>query len=108
MPRALLLLIMLRLRAQLRRPKINLRTPRGVICTCRGLFIFVMWLGGGLVGMFLQHENHTESGRIRTVAPLVMLGFCVLSLIRSDASKTLVFSPAEIDQLFAGPFGRRQ
>lgn len=103
---ALLRLLLLRARGLPRRLLRSLRKPARAILSVLGLGVFVLWAGmvwldPGRAGDRLAVET------ARVAAPLLMLMMCLSSLLFSQ-SRSVQFSPAEVDFLFPGPFTRRQ
>jgi hypothetical protein len=106
MPRALLLLIRLQTMAWLRYLTRNLTTPKGILLALLGLpFLFFL-----VVSLFLTPagvEPYPPES-IRSHGPAVLLLYCLVNVLLSSGERAVYFSPAEVQFLFAGPFGRRQ
>lgn len=101
---ALYKLIWLQVRAALRRMTRGGATPGRVAAFLLGAVIVSTWLFSALI----LTRHHTEPQRVRTVMPLALLGICVLTAVTSVGDKAIAFTPGEVDQLFPGPFTRRQ
>lgn len=113
LPRSLLLLIGLRLRASLRLVARSARTPRGVI---------VLLLGGGCIAMGLvpmvisafirppvaEEVLAAQRATATLLLPFGILGFALLSVARTSPDGALAFHQAEVDFLFPAPFSRTQ
>lgn len=104
---ALWKLLRLRYRANLRRTLSGLKSVRGAITFCCGAMMLVLMLGSNVfVLLSTPHEPQTEL--LRTMVPVFLLGFTLLSLNSSAKLQAIHFWPAEVDFLFAGPFARRE
>jgi hypothetical protein len=106
MPSALFMLVRLHFRGTLRRKLRGVRTPRGLTFLVLGILMMFAWLGPAIYRAF--HMPRADSQLVRTLAPFAILGFCLSNLFASFGDKAIVFSPAEVDFLFPGPFTRRQ
>jgi hypothetical protein len=105
MDRALWLLLRLRLRGWLRRLRRALSTVRGILLCAFGVLLFATWIGPAvLLGPAPPEHLHD----VRRFGPLVLVAFCVLNVVLSPGERGIVFSPAEVNLLFPGPFSRRQ
>ncbi len=102
---ALVLLWRLRLKAFFRRWGKNLRKPKGILLTLVGLLVFVPWLAS--IALAPKGAILWDPEKVRRFGPLVLLAYAALTLALSSGDKVLLFSPAEIDFLFPGPFTRR-
>ena len=112
MDRALIRLLMMRLRGGLRQRLIQLTSLRGLLFFLA--FGGIIWLliiangpssgFGGSSGSALDRQAF--SAQIRTFMPLGMLGMSLLTVVLSTGP-TFHFSPTEINFLFTGPFRRR-
>ena len=106
MPPALYTLLWLNARAGVRRMGRQARSVRGVVFLVIGVFVAATWV---VPTVFLNGRVPTaDPSAVRAVAPVAILGFCVLNLISSAGERAVTFSPAEVDFLFPGPFTRRQ
>ncbi len=103
---ALWLLIWLRFRGWWRRLRRNVATLRGAIFVAFGLALTGCWVSSLLFSPATPDPASLE--QVRRFAPLVMLGYCLLTVLTSAGDRSLTFSPAEINLLFAAPFTRRQ
>jgi hypothetical protein len=63
---------------------------------------------GFLAAPILSNKARTDPHRVRVVMPLALLGMCVITAITSVGDKAIAFTPGEVDQLFPGPFTRRE
>ncbi len=102
---ALRLLWRLRLKAFFRRWGKNLRKPKGILLTLVGLLVFVPWILS--IAFTPKAAIPWDPAGVRRFGPLILLAYAALTLALSSGERVLVFSPAEIDFLFAGPFTRR-
>lgn len=106
MPRALWLLIYLRAKGGIRRALFSGSTRKTISTVIGGVCMF-LWLGNFLIrGFTAKPSNSVES--IRLFGPIVLVIITLIPLAVGGASRTLAFSPVEIDQLFPAPFSRRQ
>lgn len=113
MDRALWLLLALRCRAWFRRLARNARTLRGALVLAAGLVFFVLVIGPNIVAALLQapHPGLDPADAVaitRRLGPIVLLAYCLLTVLFSSAEQGVSFSPAEVQFLFPGPFSRRQ
>jgi hypothetical protein len=110
MPRALWLLIGLRLRGWSRRLSRNLHTFKGAVLAFVGVVVAIACLVPYAFAALLQPEGVTTESleAVRRFGPLALLGYCLLTLLFSSGERAIYFSPAEVAFLFAGPFTRRQ
>lgn len=106
MPSGLFHLMRLQLRGLTRRSLRGARTPRRLALFVLGALMLAMWVWRN------QYFSHrlppTDPQRVRTAAPFVLLGICVLTLVTSVGDRAISFTPGEVDMLFPGPFTRRQ
>src|SRR5262249_56872892 len=99
MDRALWLLLGLRLKGGLRRFGRSLRSVKGILLTLVGLVVFLPYV----ITAFFARQAHGGPERldgVRAVGPLMLLAYCVLTLIFSSGERAIYFSPAEVDFLF--------
>lgn len=106
MDRALVKLMQLRLRGLRRQMLRGLKTPRGAVLFTLGMLTLLLWLGPSVAMAIAKHER-SDPETVRAVAPLALLGICLITLLTAGKQKSVYFSPAEVDFLFAGPFSRR-
>lgn len=111
MPRALWLLLGLRCRAWFRRLGRNAASVRGALTLGFGLLFFLLVLGPNVV-LRLSAGTEGVSSSIgdpaRRFGPLMLLGYCITTLLFSTGEQAITFSPAEVHFLFPAPFHRRQ
>ncbi|HEY2587803.1 MAG TPA: putative ABC exporter domain-containing protein [Tepidisphaeraceae bacterium] len=110
---ALFTLIRLQSRGFIRRITSGARSPRRAVFLVIGLVMIVLWLGPGLVTAIAVQQHHPGQRnayphRFRAIAPLALLGICVLTIVSSAGDKAIAFTPGEMDMLFPGPFSRRE
>src|SRR6185437_13189913 len=98
-------LIYLQGRGMLRRMTRGAGTARRIVFFVVGAMLFIMWLLSGVANSFMRRS---DPGRVRAVTPLAILGVCILTAITSAGDKAIAFTPGEVDQLFPGPFSRRE
>src|SRR5262245_7229811 len=70
-----------------------------------GVLLSSCWIFSLLFAPHAPDPANLET--VRRFAPLVMLGYCLLTVLTSAGDRSLTFSPAEVNLLFAGPFTRR-
>jgi hypothetical protein len=102
--RALWLLLGLQMRGWGRYLKRSVGTVRGAFLVLVGLAVFLPWLlvvvtnaGGGL-----------DRETLLLYGPLLLLVYCTVNVVFSPQDRAIYFTPAEVQFLFAGPFGRRE
>jgi hypothetical protein len=106
MHKALWKLLSLQTRARLRRWGRGLKTTRGAVLTGAGVMCFAFWIVPAVIqGLAMERSNPAI---MRTNLSLGLLAMCVANLLFSGGGKAVVFSPAEVDFLFPGPFPRRE
>lgn len=87
------------------------RTVRGALLL---LFLFAVlagWLGMVVfVTFFLGRDLATaaQAGKAEPYLALFLLAICLQSILGRRAALPIVFTPAEVDFLFTGPFSRRE
>ncbi len=106
MNRALWLLLWLQLVGWLRYLGRSLATIRGLLLALVGVAVFFPWLlavifGGSAAGG-ISPEN------MRKFGPALLVAYCVMNVLISSHERAIYFTPAEVQFLFTGPFGRRQ
>ena len=114
---ALLKLLQLQSRGFFRRIARGAQTPRRAVFLIIGVVVILCWLGPALVLrttmiLAVRHAHPDQLGawqhRFRAVAPLALLGVCLLTIVSSAGDKAIAFTRGEVDMLFPGPFSRRQ
>ena len=108
---ALFLLMKLRLKGWARRLARNLQTVRGAILTAIFGIVLVMWLGSMVFGAVMAGSvpgTTAPPEYVERFGPLVLLIYCLSIVGSSGSTAPFVFSPAEVQFLFSGPFTRRQ
>jgi hypothetical protein len=108
---ALYKLIALQGRGLVRRTLRGAGTPRRIVFFAVGAAVFLLWLGPVLlVATKARSPKQRERvvSHVRTVMPMALLGICVVTAITSAGDKAIAFTPGEVDQLFPGPFTRRE
>lgn len=103
-------------------------SPGRIVLFIVGALLFAGWLLATLVPVIHQHRMNgagahevmpavrdrmrqrlgVTSARMREVMPLALLGICALTALTSAGDKAISFTAGEVDQLFPGPFSRRQ
>jgi hypothetical protein len=109
---ALFSLIRLQIFGFLRRATRGARSPRRAIFLVIGLSMCALWLASVSISAMAagqrRHHRPGASERLREVAPLALLGICLVSIVSSAGDKYVAFTPGEVDMLFPGPFSRRE
>ncbi len=105
---ALIKLLKLRCRSFGRKIVRGAKTPRGAVLLGLGVLMIVMWLGPALVMAVMGVQPRSNPETVRSILPLVLMGFCLLQVVSGSHEKMVNFSPAEVDFLFSGPFTRRE
>ncbi len=104
---ALVLLLRLRLWGWLRRMGRKLGTAKGLLLTAVGLMIFAP----SILAVFLDPKPRGAAMQIegfQRFGPVLLLVYCLSTLLFSPGDKAFAFSPAEISFLFPAPFTRRK
>ena len=102
---ALIKLMRLQGRGMLRRIGRGARTRRGAAFFAVGVLMFGLWIASLSLN---ASGKRSDPNHVRLVAPLVLLGVCLLSAFTSAGEKAIAFTPGEVDFLFPGPFRRRE
>lgn len=113
MPLSLLKLIALQFRGFFRRMLRGARSPRRAVFLLIGFGVIILWLLPSLLTSFAltqhaQSQPHLSKTNFHEVAPLALLGICLMTIISSAGDKAIAFTAGEVDNLFPGPFSRRQ
>ena len=115
LPKPLLLLIGLQVKATVRRWGRGLRRPRGVIALVGTLGLLLLFLLPAIISPRSLGGRVPEAVSVDATSaapsdlgPFIVLGIILLSILGTPADRALVFSRAEVDMLFPGPFSRRQ
>lgn len=101
---ALYKLIGLQFKAGIRRMLRGGKSPGRIIVFLLGALVCIAWLFSALAGM----THRTDPNRVRIVMPMALLAICAITAITSAGDKAIAFTPGEVDQLFPGPFTRRE
>jgi hypothetical protein len=70
-----------------------------------GAFLFLIWFGSFAIRMAFQNPVQPENALL--ILPLILTVMGLFPILLGNEDRGLVFSPAEIDFLFPGPFSRR-
>ncbi len=111
MSSALALLLRLRIRAWLRRMIRNAASPRGVLALAFGLLFFALIVGKNFALRISATEPVFKGEgleQLRRNSPLLLLVYCLVTVLLSSGEEAISFSPAEVQFLFPAPFTRRQ
>ncbi|HZL34614.1 MAG TPA: putative ABC exporter domain-containing protein [Tepidisphaeraceae bacterium] len=103
---ALYKLISLQFRGVRRQMLRGAGSPGRMLVFAVGGLLFLGWLAS--VFFTLKQKGHADPNRVRQVMPLALLGICILTALTSAGDKAIAFTPGEVDQLFPGPFSRRE
>ena len=106
MDRALWMLLGLQAKSLLRRFSRGAKTVKGALFLTIGLAVFALWLFPALLSANIGPRSDPAS--VRAVAPVALLVACLLTVLTAGGERAIVFTPAEVDFLFPGPFTRRQ
>jgi hypothetical protein len=110
---ALFKLFWLRNKAAFRRTIRGARTLRGAVLLLVGLGVLALYPGMTLFTLFMMRRPEAApvtahfAGAAEPYLPLILLGLCLMHLLRSPSTPFL-FSPPEVEFLFPGPFHRRE
>jgi len=105
-PRALLLLVLLQARGWLRYLTRNLFSVKGVLFALFALLTVCGWLSLLLNPAAMRQT--VDPDEVLASGPPLLLAYCLFNVLASTGERAIYFSPAEIQFLFSGPFGRRQ
>ena len=112
MPPALLKLIFLQSKGLVRRTISGAKSPRRAVFLVIGFGVLVIWLAPAwATRIAMRHDSRRSIESVhhfREIAPMALLGVCVLTILSSAGDKAIAFTPGEVDLLFPGPFTRRQ
>ncbi|MBL9118447.1 MAG: hypothetical protein JNL80_00865 [Phycisphaerae bacterium] len=113
LPRPLILLIWLRLRASLRLLGRTARTPKGLAVLLVGGVFIAMGFVPLILSLFIERPPSPEAvaatrERSLLLLPFGILGLVLLSVVRTAGDGALAFLQAEVDFLFPAPFTRAQ
>lgn len=103
---ALWLLLGLQLRGWLRYLGKSLGTLRGALLALLGLSVFSVWFLAVLASPAEMGGLQPEG--VRQYGPVLLVIYCVVNVVFSSADRAVYFTPAEVQFLFTGPFGRRE
>jgi hypothetical protein len=87
-----------------------MKTVKGIVLFLFGALIFAPFFVSLIYSGF-DPSAAARSGdpeAVRRFGPLVLLGYCVASVVFSTSEKAIYFTPAEVNLLFPAPFSRRQ
>lgn len=104
MNRALWLLLRLQMGGWLRYVGRGVQTLRGVLLVLIGLSAFVPWI----LTMLLAPGTSVTAGDLLRYGPALLMFYCVVNVVVSSHDRAIYFTPAEVQFLFSGPFGRRE
>lgn len=102
---ALYKLIGLQGRATARRMLRGGKSPARILVFLLGAGLCISWLA---FASAINSKTRSDPSRVRAVMPLMLLGICIMTAITSAGDKAIAFTPGEVDQLFPGPFTRRE
>lgn len=102
---ALYKLIGMQGRAAARKMLRGRRSLGKILIFVAGAALCITWLTAASLANAI---NHTDPNRVRALMPLVLLGVCIMTAITSAGDRAIAFTPGEVDQLFPGPFSRRE
>src|SRR4051794_27045419 len=84
----------------------SLGTVKGAVLALVGLIFFVVWLLPVL--LLPQAGGGMAPEALRRYGPAGLLLYCLGNVLFSSEQKAVYFTPAEVNFLFPGPFGRRE
>jgi Putative ABC exporter len=108
---ALWLLMKLRFKGWGRRVGRTVQTVKGAILTTVFGLIILLWLSSVALSAFMSGRTPGATApaeQVERYAPLVLFVYCLGMVATGGAQSPFVFSPAEVQFLFSGPFSRRQ
>src|SRR5438128_1831053 len=104
MRRALFKLMWLQLKGWVRR-QFTGGSVRRIVFGVLGAGMFVLWISGVVLGTAFAKSRPAED--ILGTLPLYLTVFAFLPIVLGSDDRAIAFTPAEVDFLFPGPFGRR-
>ncbi|HET6251305.1 MAG TPA: putative ABC exporter domain-containing protein [Tepidisphaeraceae bacterium] len=102
---ALYKLIGLQTRGIFRRMTRGGKSPARIVVFVLGALICAGWL---MLAAAPRMNKPIDPGRVEAIMPLGLLGICIITAVTSAGDKAIAFTPGEVDQLFPGPFTRRE
>jgi Putative ABC exporter len=110
---ALWLLLKLRFKGWGRRLGRTVQTVKGAILTSVFALMILLWLTSVAFSAFMTGRAPPGTAtapafEVERYGPLVLLIYCLGMVATGGAQTPFVFSPAEVQFLFSGPFSRRQ
>src|ERR1700722_12023465 len=105
MNRALWLLLGLQMRGWGRYLGQSMRTLRGALLVLVGAGVFFPWL---LAVLLNPVRGGFDANQLVQYGPAALLIYCVMNVVFSSQERAIYFTPAEVQMLFSGPFGRRE
>jgi hypothetical protein len=106
MDRSLRLLLGLQAKSLWRRLTRGARTPKGAVFLVVGIAVFALWMWPSIFAARIAPRTNPDT--VRAVTPVAILAACLLTVLTSGGERAIVFTPAEVDFLFSGPYTRRQ
>ena len=103
MDRALWLLLWFRFLSWVRRARRSIGTAKGSLLALLGLMIFIPWALSVWFSAPEPEADHLET--VRRLGPLVLLTYCLATLLLSTGERGISFNSAEVDFLFPAPAG---
>ena len=70
-----------------------------------GLGVFCPWL---LAVLYNPAGTGVDPDKLVRYGPALLLLYCVVNVVFSSHERAIYYTPAEVQMLFAGPFGRRE
>lgn len=84
------------------------RGVKGMVLTAVGALLLVLWLGSAMIPMLMMRGGPRDPAGVIQTTPVVLLAISLMTLLTSTGGKGIMFTAAETDFLFPGPFSRRQ
>ncbi|MAB79085.1 MAG: hypothetical protein CMJ89_06995 [Planctomycetes bacterium] len=103
---ALRTLLRLKLRGAMRSRWRRLRTPKGIVLTILGVFIFAVWLGSLTISNYVRGSEAVVPGDMRGAVRLGTIALTTLSLSSALSHRGLFLPKEEIERLFSAPIRR--
>ena len=104
--RSLRTLLRLKLRGALRRQWRRLKTPKGILLSLLGIFIFGLWLASITISSYLQDGVGGTLDSMRAAVRMGALALTTLSLSSALSHRGLFLPKEEIERLFSAPLRR--
>ncbi|MBN2329133.1 MAG: hypothetical protein JXR73_18485 [Candidatus Omnitrophica bacterium] len=109
---SLVQLLRLRYKSRMRNTLRSVKTLRGALYFSIAAAVFLLWMAPQIILAFHEQENGNHNlfstDAIEALLPFGLFAYCLLNVFLNLGEKSIYFTPAEIDFLFASPFHRKE